>query len=156
MQLQTKDGGQRAVVFSSATHRVSEDAPVTVVISATDVTAVRHSEGMVNHLLRSARTIAFVGTDVKGRITLFNTGAEEMLGVSAEAATGREFVEFMAPADLAKYAVVGGAGHTTFDGIVDHGCRGPDSRDPRLDLAPCRASTVEGLDDHQPGDRHLR
>ena len=144
------------MVFSSATHRVSDDAPVTVVISATDVTAVRHSEGMVNHLLRSARTIAFVGTDVKGRVTLFNTGAEEMLGVSAEAATGRDFVEFMAPADLAKYAAVSGPDQTTFEAIVDQAAedRTPETRG--LDLAPRRASTVEGLDDDQPGDRHLR
>ena len=43
------DQGRRptAVVFSSATHRVSDDVPVTVVLSAMDVTAVRHSEGMV-------------------------------------------------------------------------------------------------------------
>ena len=104
---------------------------MTLVISATDVTAVRHSEGMVNHLLRSARTIAFVGTDLSGRVTLFNTGAEEMLGVSAEAATGREFVEFLAADDLAEYAAVSGPDQTTFEAIVDHSAedRTPETRD---------------------------
>ncbi len=58
---------------------------------------------MVEHLLRSARTIAFVGTDLHGRITLFNTGAEHMLGIAAEAATGRELVEFIGPEDLDRY-----------------------------------------------------
>ena len=77
---------------------------MTVVISATDVTAARQNAGMVNHLLRSARTIAFVGTDLTGRITLFNTGAEHMLGVDADAATGRELVDFMAREDLARNA----------------------------------------------------
>ena len=130
-QLQTKDGDQRAVVFSSATHRVSEDAPVTVVISATDVTAARHNAGMVDHLLRSARTIAFVGTDVKGRVTLFNTGAEEMLGSPRKRPTGREFVEFIAADDLARYAAVSGPGETTFEAIVDQAAedRTPETRD---------------------------
>ena len=74
--------------------------PITYVISATDVTDARENAGMVEHLLRSARTIAFVGTDLHGRITLFNTGAEHMLGVAADEATGRELVEFIAPEDL--------------------------------------------------------
>jgi PAS domain S-box-containing protein len=130
-QLQTKDGDQRAVVFSSATHRVSEDAPVTVVVSATDVTAARHNAGMVDHLLRSARTIAFVGTDTNGRVTLFNTGAEEMLGVSAETATGREFVEFMAADDLARYGAICRPDQTTFEAIVDNAAEDltPETRD---------------------------
>ncbi len=102
-QLRTKDGSHRAIVYSSATHRASADAPVTVVISATDVTAARHNAGMVNHLLRSARTIAFVVTDLEGRISLFNTGAEHMLGVPAAAATGRELTEFFAGDDLARF-----------------------------------------------------
>ena len=127
-QLQTKDGHQLAVIFSSDRHRASADAPVTVVISATDVTAARQNAGMVNHLLRSARTIAFVGTDLAGKITLFNTGAEHMLGVDAESATGRELVEFIAPADLERFT---GASRTMFEALVDHaaGDLSPDTRD---------------------------
>ena len=82
-QLQTKAGGLRLVVFSADVYQANPDSPVTYVISATDVTAARENAGMVEHLLRSARTIAFVGTDLQGRITLFNTGAEHMLGVDA-------------------------------------------------------------------------
>ena len=93
---------------------------------------------------------------MKGRVTLFNTGAEEMLGVSAEAATGRDFVEFMAPADPAKYAAVSGPDQTTFEAIVDQAAedRTPETRD--WTWLPRRASTVEGLDDDEPGDRHVR
>jgi PAS domain S-box-containing protein len=129
-QLRTKDGRQLAVIFSSEAHRASEDAPVTVVISATDVTAARQNAGMVNHLLRSARTIAFVGTDLHGRITLFNTGAEHMLGIDANAATGRELVDFMSEEDLARY-VSPGAHRTTFETLVDHasGDMSPQTRD---------------------------
>ncbi len=129
-QLRTKDGQQLAVVFSSDTHRASADAPVTVVISATDVTAARQNAGMVNHLLRSARTIAFVGTDLTGRITLFNTGAEHMLGVDARSATGRELVDFMAPDELA-HRLPRGSNRTTFEALVDHaaGDLAPETRD---------------------------
>ncbi|MCW2760251.1 MAG: sensor signal transduction histidine kinase [Marmoricola sp.] len=129
-QLLTKDGQQRAVIFSSAIHRATADAPVTVVISATDVTAARQNAGMVNHLLRSATTIAFVGTDLAGRITLFNTGAEHMLGVDADTATGCELVEFIGSEDLARYAS-STDGRTTFEAIVDHsaGDLAPETRD---------------------------
>jgi PAS domain S-box-containing protein len=129
-QLQTKDGEQRAVIFSTDVHRASADAPVTVVISATDVTDARQNAGMVNHLLRSARTIAFVGTDLNGRITLFNTGAERMLGVAADDATGRELVDFIAAEDLGRYASRS-PGQTVFGAMVDHaaGDLSPETRD---------------------------
>ncbi len=129
-QLQTKDGQQKAVTFSTDVHRASADAPVTVVISATDVTAARQNAGMVDHLLRSARTIAFVGTDLAGRITLFNTGAERMLGIDAASATGRELVEFIAPDDLARNAAPD-RGQTAFEALVDHaaGDLAPETRD---------------------------
>jgi PAS domain S-box-containing protein len=128
-QLQTKDGQQLAVRFSSATHRAAPDAPVTVVISATDVTAARHNAGMVNHLLRSARTIAFVGTDLSGRITLFNTGAEQMLGIDADAASGRELIEFLSAEDLARYPPAEDG--SAFAAIVDRsaGDLSPETRD---------------------------
>ena len=155
-QLQTKDGQQKAVVFSSDMHRASADAPVTVVISATDVTAARQNAGMVDHLLRSARTIAFVCTDLNGRITLFNTGAEHMLGIDADAATGRELVEFIAAEDLAPLRGPRPA--------PDRPSRRSSTTLPRT--CPPRRGTgpgspqgrppAEGLDDHQPGHRHLR
>ncbi len=129
-QLRTKDGRQLAVVFSSDRHRASADAPVTVVLSATDVTAARQNAGMVNHLLRSARTIAFVGTDLTGRITLFNTGAEHMLGIDADSATGRELVEFISSEDLERY-LSPGRDRTTFETMVDHAAEDltPETRD---------------------------
>ena len=136
-QLQTKDGQQLAVMFSSDMHRASADAPVTVVLSATDVTDARQNAGMVSHLLRSARTIAFVGTDLAGRITLFNTGAERMLGIDADAATGRELVDFIAPEDLARNAARGRAERLRGPGGPRG--RGPRPRDPGLDVAARRA-----------------
>lgn len=144
VQIRMKDGTPLAVVFSSATHRVSEDAPVTVVISATDVTAARHNAGMVDHLLRSARTIAFVVTDLSGRISLFNTGAEHMLGVSAADATGKELTQFIATRDLDRYATRE-PGQSVFEAIVDQaaGDLTPVTRDWTwlpVDRAPIKVS----------------
>jgi PAS domain S-box-containing protein len=128
-QLLTKAGGLRLVVFSADVYQANPDAPVTFVISATDVTAARENAGMVEHLLRSARTIAFVGTDLDGRISLFNTGAEHMLGIGAEDATGRELVEFMGADDLERYPRE--SGQRVFDAIVGHasGELTPETRD---------------------------
>ena len=95
----TKDGERRSVVFSNAVHTAGPDEPVTVVFSATDVTDARESAGLVRHLLRSATTMAFVGTDLEGRITLFNPGAERLLGLSSERAVGRHLTDFLLPVE---------------------------------------------------------
>lgn len=128
-QLLTKDGGHRAVMFTSEVHRAGPDDPVTVVLSAIDVTDARQNAGLVNHLLRSARTIAFVGTDLEGRISLFNTGAEHILGVDAEHATGRELVDFLDTADLGRFAT--GPGQCRFHAIVEQAATdlAPETRD---------------------------
>jgi PAS domain S-box-containing protein len=128
-QLRTKTNGRRLVVFSADVYQANDDAPVTYVLSATDVTAARENAGMVEHLLRSARTIGFVGTDLEGRISLFNTGAEHMLGIGADEATGREFVEFIGAGDLDRYPREGGQG--AFEAIVGHAADelAPDTRD---------------------------
>ncbi len=128
-ELLTKDDGLRLVVFSADVYQANADAPLTYVLSATDVTAARENAGMVEHLLRSARTIAFVGTDLGGRISLFNTGAEHMLGIGAEDAAGRELVEFMGAADLDRYPRESGQG--VFEAIVGHasGELTPETRD---------------------------
>ncbi len=91
----TRDGERRSVVFSNAVHSAGPDEPVTVVFTATDVTDARESAGLVRHLLRSATTMAFVGTDLEGRITLFNPGAERLLGLPAARAEGRPLTDFL-------------------------------------------------------------
>lgn len=96
--LLTKDGDRRSVVFSNAVHDAGPDEPVVVVFSATDVTDARESAGLVRHLLRSATTMAFIGTDLEGRITLFNPGAERLVGLAAADAEGRLLIDFLRPA----------------------------------------------------------
>ncbi len=93
--LLAKDGTTRTVVFSNNVHQDSPDAPVLLVLTAIDVTDARESAGMVTHVLRSLTSIAFIGTDLAGRITLFNAGAERMLGLAADRAAGRPIVDFL-------------------------------------------------------------
>ncbi len=128
-QLLTRADGLRLVTFSADVYQANPEAPVTFVISATDVTDARENAGMVEHLLRSARTIAFVGTDLRGRITLFNTGAEHLLGIKSADATGRALVEFIGAEDLARHPRAPGQG--AFHAIVQQaaGERAPETRD---------------------------
>ena len=102
--VQTRDSGPRTVVFSNSVYRPDEETEPLYVLTATDVTTAREHAGMIDHLLSSARTIAFIGTDLTGRITLFNTGAEQMLGVGAEEVVDRDFAEFVSEADLTRHA----------------------------------------------------
>ena len=136
-------------------HRASTDAPVTVVISATDVTDARQNAGMVSHLLRSARTIAFVGTDLAGRITLFNTGAEHMLGIDADRCDRTRARGVHRPGGPGPQRCPR-PGPDRLRGTGGPRGRRPRPRDAGLDVAARRSVAAEGLDDHQPRDRHLR
>ncbi len=152
--IQRRGAGPRTVLFSNNVYRASPEAPFHYVLTATDVTDARENAGMVSHLLRSARTIAFIGTDLAGRITLFNTGAEQMLGVAADDVTGQELVE------LPRSGRAAGARSAAGGGALRR-CRG--RRTPcdgvghaRLDVPAARSSAPPGLDDDQSRDRHVR
>ncbi|HEU4568101.1 MAG TPA: ATP-binding protein [Marmoricola sp.] len=100
----TATGGRRRVELSNAIAKDSQGLPAHFVITGTDVTAERESAGLVEHLLRSATTTGFIGTDLSGAITLFNTGAERMLHVDAETATRYRITDFLDPQQLAQHA----------------------------------------------------
>ncbi|GAB4000339.1 hypothetical protein GCM10028771_36270 [Nocardioides marmoraquaticus] len=89
LRLRTRSGAERTVVYSHAVHQGTDDAPATFVFSGSDVTEARASAEMVEHLLRSVTSIAFVGTDLDGTVTLFSTGAERLFGLRADQALGR-------------------------------------------------------------------
>lgn len=52
------------------------------------VTRYLRQEAGMGHLLESAQGTAFVATDAHGRITLFNTGAERLLGYDSDEVVG--------------------------------------------------------------------
>lgn len=89
------DDTVRTVSFSNAQVMPRSGADPYHVLTGIDVTAERDHAHLMEHLLRSASTVAFVGTDLDGTITLLNTGAESMLGVSADQARGRPLSSYV-------------------------------------------------------------
>ncbi len=101
MTVVTKAGESRTLEYAHAAFveaSAETGEPVTtLVFSATDVTEARESAGVVEHLLRSVTSLAFVGTDLQGGITMFSVGAERLVGLSAERARGLPLATLLRP-----------------------------------------------------------
>lgn len=96
-----KDGGILRIVWNNSLVRDEAGVPRHVVFTGIDVTAERHAAGLVNHLLEAAIATALVGIDVRGRITIFNSGAQRLLGYAAEEVIGTSFLDLLDPDELA-------------------------------------------------------
>lgn len=98
----TASGGERIVTYSNGFLIDPEDGSVNYVITASDITAERASSHFLQHLLSSATTVAILGTDHDGALTLVNAGAERMLRITRDQAVGRSFADFLDPEELAE------------------------------------------------------
>ncbi|MGO4256268.1 ATP-binding protein [Marmoricola sp. RAF53] len=98
--IRTAAGGERIVTYSQSELIDPVDGTVHYVLTAADITAERASTHFLQHLLRSATTVAILGTDEQGVITLVNAGAERMLRI--DQATGRDFLDFLDPDEVAR------------------------------------------------------
>ncbi|WP_371324913.1 ATP-binding protein [Dechloromonas sp. ZY10] len=83
------DAGTRRVVARKALAYDPDGAPV-LVGTLTDVSELRRVERQRNDILAAATEVSIIATDRNGLITLFNAGAEKMLGYAAEELLGRE------------------------------------------------------------------
>ena len=115
----TATGGRRRLELAGAIAKDSQGLPAHFVITGTDVTAERESAGLVNHLLRSATTTGFIGTDLYGGITLFNTGAEKLLRIDAATASRYRITDFLDPLQLAQHAAADSSRPPGFDSLVE-------------------------------------
>src|SRR5690606_31163210 len=89
------EGKEHRVLWSSGIVH-DEDGDVThIVMTGLDVTAERNAAGLMEHLLGAALDTAIIGMDPHGRITLFNTGAQKMLGLSAFQGVGTRFTDLL-------------------------------------------------------------
>jgi PAS domain S-box-containing protein len=104
----TAGGGERIVTYSNGTYHTPDDGSLQYVLTMTDVTEERATQHLLQHLLRSATTVAIVGTDRTGRITVVNAGAEALLRFHAESATSRSFLDFLDPDEIAARGLAAG------------------------------------------------
>ena len=107
--LLTRTGRRRRVVWSSASLTDSDGRRTHVVLTGIDVTDERNVRSMTNHLLDSATVTAFIGLNLEGTVTIFNSGAQELLGyAAADIIARRRLDELLDPDELrARAAEVG-------------------------------------------------
>ena len=99
--LLTATGGERIVTYATGAIRNPVRGAYNLVVTITDVTAERASTHLLQHLLRSATTVAIVTTDRAGAITLVNAGAEAMLRIPVGTGTKHRLLEFLDPGEVA-------------------------------------------------------
>lgn len=91
----TAAGGERVVTYSNGRYHDPDNGSLQFVLTMNDITEERATQHLLQHLLRSATTVAIVGTDRAGRITVVNAGAEALLRFDAREATAQSFLDFM-------------------------------------------------------------
>lgn len=106
--IRTASGGERVVTYSNGVYHSPDDGSLQFVLTMADVTEERATQHLLRHLLRSATTVAIIGTDSHGRITVVNAGAEALLRFDAREATRRSFLDFLDPAELATRGTAAG------------------------------------------------
>ena len=127
--LVTADGQLRRIVWSIAPLLNDVGRRTHVVLTGIDVTDERNVRSMTNHLLDVATSTAFIGVNLLGTVTIFNAGAQELLGYSAEEATGRlQLMALHEPDEIALAAHEAGTEYG-FPAVVDGVMSGPRTRD---------------------------
>jgi PAS domain S-box-containing protein len=117
--LLTVDGQRRRIVWSSAPLLNESGRRTHVVLTGIDVTDERNVRSMTDHLLDVATSTAFIGVNLVGTITIFNAGAQELLGYSADEVTGKLQLEALHDQDeLGRAAHSAGTAYG-FPAIVD-------------------------------------
>ena len=106
--IRTASGGERVVTYANGTYHSPDDGSLHYVLTMNDITEERATHHLLEHLLRSATTVAIVGTDRTGRITVVNAGAEALLRFDAHEATQHSFLDFLDPDELALRGVAAG------------------------------------------------
>jgi len=115
--IRTASGGERVVTYANGVYHSPDDGSVQYVLTMSDITEERATQHLLQHLLRSATTVAIVGTDRQGRITVVNAGAESMLRIDAREATRHSFLDFLDAAEVSLRGVAAGV-PAGFDALV--------------------------------------
>jgi PAS domain S-box-containing protein len=113
----TNLGRRRRILWNTGYVRDHRDRPTHIVISGTDLTAERTAAGLNRHLLDAAVTTAMIGIDARGRITVFNAGAANLLGYDAQDMVDTSFVDLL-EADQVAQRCHGLTGDAAFQSLV--------------------------------------
>ncbi len=131
IDVRTKHGDPLRMVWNSKTVPDDDGNPAYVVLTGVDVTAERHAAGLVTHLVQASITTALIGIDGRGRITLFNTGAQRLLGYDATEMLDRPFLDLFEESELAARTTTSSAQPCSFTALV--GEIGPHGESPPKD-----------------------
>lgn len=117
----TSGGDNRRVMWNTSYVLDELDRPTYVVLTGTDLTAERTAAGLTRHLLKAAVTTAMIGIDPRGRITVFNTGAANLLGYDSQDIVGTSFAELLDPDQVAQRCggAIGDAGFQCLVNSID-------------------------------------
>ena len=151
----TSSGDKRRVMWNTGYVRDERDRPTYVVITGTDLTAERTAAGLTRHLLEAAVTTAMIGIDPRGRITVFNAGAVNLLGYDGQDMVGTPFVDLLDPDQVAQRC----HGRDRRRGVPAPRRRHRERRRDRtagLDLDRQRRAAPHGVDDAERRGRHVR
>ena len=101
--LVTGTGPRRRVVWTGAPLADEHGRRRYVVLTGIDITEELNMRSIAAHLLDAATTVAFIGLDLDGTITVFNTGAERLLGYDASEVRDRmRLADLRDPSELAE------------------------------------------------------
>lgn len=98
----TKTGVRYRVLWNTSYVRDEHDRPTHVVLTGTDLTAERTAAGLNRHMLEAAASTAMIGIDPQGSITIFNTGAANLLGLDQQDQIGTPFLDLLDPGQVAE------------------------------------------------------
>ncbi|WP_295661159.1 ATP-binding protein [uncultured Nocardioides sp.] len=154
----TRDGDLLRILWSNDVVRDEHGDAAYAVLTGLDVTVERNASGLMRHMLAAALSTALIGLDDRGRITVFNAGAEQILGYDSYAALGMDFTELLEPDAFAAWTAEQEA-PATFDTLASsmtggrtisedwRWCRG----DGSSTLVSMTLSVVEDSYGHQVG-----
>jgi diguanylate cyclase (GGDEF)-like protein/PAS domain S-box-containing protein len=101
----TRGGDRRRITFVNTFLRDATEQVELVIGTGVDVTAARAAQELMEAVLAATTQQSVIATDLDGRITVFNTGAERMLGYVAADALGRDVAELLhEPGELNEHA----------------------------------------------------
>ena len=97
----TRSGERRRIAWTGVGLTNEAGVVTHVVGTGTDLTELRSTERLVSNVLASVTEQMIMAADTRGTLTVFNRGAERMLGYPAEEVLGANVVMFHVPEEVA-------------------------------------------------------